>query len=274
MTAPTDPALPAPTIVKLGGSVITRKQGAARARPKVLARLAAELAADPDRPVVLLHGAGSFGHPGALKFGLARPPTEGGRSDRARGAAIVSAEVRRLHGLLLRALLDAGARPWSVPAAPLALSTAGELGPFDAGPFRAALARGLLPVAFGDVVPDTAWGFSILSADTIAVRLARELGCRRVLFVSDVDGVLKGPAANGHAPEIYARVDAAVLESLVPARGAPDVTGGIRGKIRAMLALADLGVDVGLISGLRHDALLRAVRGEQVYGSWSGPAAP
>lgn len=259
-----------PAIVKLGGSVITRKQGAARARPKVLARLAAEVAEGAPPGTVLLHGAGSFGHPGAVKYRLAEPAANGHATERARGAALVSAEVRRLHQLVLRALLDTGARPWSIPAAALALNRAGELADFDAAPFAAAIERGLLPVSFGDVVPDSVWGFSILSADTIAVRLARDLKRRRVLFVSDVEGVQSGPAGNGRAPPIYPRIDAQVLATLTPRPGAPDVTGGIRGKIRAMLALAEIDVDAGLISGLRHGTLLRALRGEQVYGSWSG----
>ncbi len=61
---------------------------------------------------------------------------------------------------------------------------------FDPNPFRAALVGGLFPVSFGDVVPDEAWGWSILSADTIAVTLARALGARRVLFVERRPGIL------------------------------------------------------------------------------------
>ena len=77
---PTDPV-----IVKLGGSVITRKNEVERARPKILTRLAEELAADPTVPLVVLHGAGSFGHPGAKRWGLARPPEpSASRRDRAR----------------------------------------------------------------------------------------------------------------------------------------------------------------------------------------------
>jgi isopentenyl phosphate kinase len=262
---------PGPTIVKLGGSILTRKREAPRVRAKVLARLSEEVAEGLSGPLVLLHGAGSFGHPGAIKWHLADPaPVSNG--GRVRGATLVSAEVRRLHGAILRSLLDAGVPAWSVPPANLAVNREGHLDRLDAGPFRQALAQGLVPVAFGDVVPDSAWGFSILSADAIAVELARSLGSRRVLFVSDVDGVLTEPPGRGR-PKVHARVDRAVLDGLVPTRGAPDVTGGIRGKIRAMLALEESGVDAALISGLRHDSLRRALRGETVYGSWSGPGA-
>src|SRR5208282_34902 len=90
-----------PTVVKLGGSVITRKQEAERVRPKILRRLSEEVSSVADTPLVLLHGAGSFGHPGARKFGLAQPPEpKASTARRSRGAGIVSAEVRRLHLLV------------------------------------------------------------------------------------------------------------------------------------------------------------------------------
>ena len=264
------PALEGLSIVKLGGSVITRKQQAERLRPKLLRRLAEEVAAAPG-PVVLLHGAGSFGHPGAKRFGLARAPTSGGNPrERSRGGSIVAAEVRRLHLAVLRALVDAGGLPASVPAATFAANSRGELVHWSSEPFADALGRGMTPVSFGDVVPDQEWGHSILSADTIAVRLASELHAGRVVFVSDVPGVYE-PGATGRraiVPELTAELEA----RLAPTGAGPDVTGGIRGKVRAMRAIAAAGVDAVLISGLSDGILSRALKGESVYGSWAKAA--
>ncbi len=260
------------TIVKLGGSVITRKREVEHLRPKVLARLARELSEGPGTPRIVLHGAGSFGHPGAVRFGLARRP-EGpdAARHRLRGAAIVSAEVRRLHLAVLRAMLKARDAPWSLPPSPLARNRAGELVAFEEGPFASALAAGATAVSFGDVVPDEEWGFSILSADTIALELTRRLGAKRVLFVSDVEGVLA--RAPGGGRRVIEDLTPEAVAALSPAPGAPDVTGGIRKKAETMLRLADLGADAGLISGLRDGALSRALRGEAVFGSWCRPAA-
>jgi isopentenyl phosphate kinase len=255
-------------IVKLGGSVITRKREVERARPKVLDRLAREIASAGDARLIVLHGAGSFGHPGARRFGLARAPAPGASPvHRARGAAIVAAEVRRLHLRVLRALVDAGASPASVPMATHARNREGQLAWMDTRPFTETLDAGRLPVSFGDVVPDERWGSSILSADTIARRLAEELHAATVVFVSDVPGVLE-PRARGR-PQVVAELTEARLEALRPAGGAPDVTGGIRGKVEAMLAIARAGADAALISGLSDGALARALRGEAVHGSWA-----
>ncbi|MGA8665024.1 MAG: isopentenyl phosphate kinase [Thermoplasmata archaeon] len=265
---PASAGMAPPVIVKLGGSVITRKREVEHLRPKILRRLADELGACREVPMVVLHGAGSFGHPGAHRFGLARPPEAAiSPAQRARGASIVAAEVRRLHLAVLRELVRAGVLPGSVPPATHAMNRAGRLESFDPTPFVTVLAAGLTPVSFGDVVPDREWGWSILSADTIAVSLAAALRTERVLFVSDVPGILE-PRTKGR-PVAVPEVTEAVVEGLRPRGGAADVTGGIRGKAEAMLAIARLGADAGLISGLKDGELSRAVRGEFVYGSWA-----
>jgi len=262
-----DPSAPV-VIVKLGGSVITRKREVERIRPKVLARLAREVVGVTERRVVLLHGAGSFGHPGAKRFGLAVPPGEGSSAaERRRGAAIVAAEVRRLHLAVVRELVRAGGSPASVPMATHARNRGGELVWLDPAPVKAAVEAGFLPVSFGDVIPDEMWGSSILSADTIAVALVPALGAERVVFVADVEGILEGPA--GRRKSVVHDVTPDTVAALRAPEGARDVTGGIRGKATAMLAIAAAGADAGLISGLADGALSRAIRGGTEYGSWA-----
>ncbi|HEV2167181.1 MAG TPA: isopentenyl phosphate kinase [Thermoplasmata archaeon] len=262
---------PPPVLVKLGGSIITRKREVERVRPKILARLAQEIAENPGVPVVVLHGAGSFGHPGAKRWGLASAPIPGtSRRERVRGAAIVQAEVRRLHGAVLAALLHSGADPISVPASTLSENRSGHPTRLDPSPFARALSLGAMPVSFGDVVPDADWGFSILSADAIALALAIALRPARVVFVSDVPGVFRDTR---RSRQIHAELTPEIAAGLAPTSGGPDVTGGIAGKVRAMLEIARVGVDAGLISGLSDGALSRAIRGEAVYGSWAKAAS-
>ncbi|HEV2429855.1 MAG TPA: isopentenyl phosphate kinase [Thermoplasmata archaeon] len=268
MADPLPPDRPRPVIVKLGGSVLTRKRDVERVRPKIVRRLAQEIASVQHVPIILLHGAGSFGHPSAARWHLAEAPAQGDPPHhRLRGAAIVGFEVRRLHAKLMAELLEAGANPISVPLSGHATNRLGRLAELEATPVSQALRSGGLPVSFGDVVPDSEWGFSILSADTIAVELARRLNPSRVVFASDVPGVLE-PGSTGRRIAIRS-IDEAVLGRLSPTPGVADVTGGIRAKVEAMLAIARLDVDAGLISGLSDGALVRAIQGEPVYGSWA-----
>jgi len=267
MTRSADSSAPV-VIVKLGGSVITRKQEVEKLRPKVLRRLAREVAEVRDRRVVLLHGAGSFGHPGARRFGLAVPPGEGASgAERVRGASVVAAEVRRLHLAVVRELVRAGASPFSVPMSTHARNRASELVHLDPAPVREALEGGFLPVSFGDVVPDESWGSSILSADTIAVALVPALGAERVVFVTDVEGILEG--IPGRRRSVVRNVTAETVAALRAPSARSDVTGGIRGKATAMLAIAAAGADAGLISGLSDGAVSRAIRGGMEFGSWA-----
>jgi isopentenyl phosphate kinase len=272
MVAPASARSPV-VVVKLGGSLITRKREVEKLRPKVLNRLARELAEGGAVRLVVLHGAGSFGHPGAARFGLARAPAPGRRAaERLRGGAIVAAEVRRLHLAVLRELVRAGVPAWSVPLAGVARNREGKLDRMETGPFEEALERGQVPVSFGDVVPDASWGLSILSADRAAVELAHRLHAERVVFATDVPGVLE--ELPGGRRSVVPEVREATVAALRPARGATDVTGGIRGKLDAMLTIAGAGADAALISGLTDGAVARAIRGEAVYGSWAHARAP
>ena len=138
----------------------------------------------------------------------------------------------------------------------------------DAGPVEAALEREAVPVLFGDVVLDDEWGFSILSADRLAGALVPILHPSRVVFATDVPGILEGPPRPGRCP-IVPELTEATVAGLSSDGAGPDVTGGIRAKAEAMRAIARAGVDAVLISGLADGAVARAVRGESVYGSWA-----
>ena len=184
-------------LVKWGGSLITDK-AAAKPTPQRerITALAAALAAS-DASAVLVHGAGSFGHPLAKRFGLA----QGSDGSPEQAAAVVRTrqQVRTLNALVCEALAAAGLEP--VPILPSqALRTAGSqtIIDFPAASFEAALEAGRLPVTCGDVTDDNSQGVAILSGDTLMVALARALRPQRALFVINHPGVMdRDPAEPG-----------------------------------------------------------------------------
>lgn len=261
---------PRPVIVKLGGSVLTRERQAERRRPKVVTRLGRELADPPVPGLLVVHGAGSFGRPGVNRFRLAAAPDPSASvAERARGGAIVAREIRRLHGEVLRSLLDGGAPAFSLPPFGRVRNLAGRAGQLNVDPFLSALRAGLVAVTFEDVVDDDAWGLSILSADELALELGRRLNAERVVFVSDVPGILP-PSGEGRAVPI---------RRLTPDRldtGFADRTrnAGLRRKLEAMLELARSGIPAGLVSGLSDGAVGRSLRGPVGEGgSWALPSS-
>ncbi|MEM3823367.1 MAG: hypothetical protein QXH87_00360, partial [Candidatus Bathyarchaeia archaeon] len=59
-----------PTILKIGGSVITDKSGELAAKMQDINRLAQEIHDANVKNLVIVYGGGSFGHPVAQKYGI------------------------------------------------------------------------------------------------------------------------------------------------------------------------------------------------------------
>ena len=172
-------------LVKLGGSVITDKMAYRTLREDVLRRLAEEISSS-EESVIVVHGAGSFGHVLAAQHQLQK-----GFRDEAQllGAAQVMEDVRVLNLAVIAALRKAGVPSVSLPPSALACLSEGELSRLDVSVFRRYVDLGMVPVTFGDVALDDGRGFGICSGDQLMESLAKEFSPRRIIFCTDVDGV-------------------------------------------------------------------------------------
>ena len=256
-------------VVKLGGSVITNKKQAgsrkgvrARFIPGVARRLLREIR-DSKQEVVLITGAGSFGHLLADQNGLKEGFREDGQWD---GYCEVSRDVRRLNLMVLDEALRLGMRLISIPPSVSVLQAEGRIHYLDEGVFRRYLAQGITPVTFGDVALDMGQRrFSICGGDDLALHLARVFNADRAIFVSDIDGILVGE--RGKLAREFARED---LDRITPEKGnaGKDVTGGIAGKARLALELAASGTETVILNGQKRGRLLDALRGGGPLGTW------
>src|SRR3989454_3382214 len=150
-------------LVKLGGSVLPDKTRLRTARRAAIRRLASELAA-VRQSLVVVHGAGSYGHILARRHKL----NQGGVSVTKRIAASrVQQDVKELDGLVVNALLDVGIA--AIPIAPSAVLTlnGGTGATADLTPILALTSMGFTPVTFGDVVRDLHRGIAICSGDVM-----------------------------------------------------------------------------------------------------------
>lgn len=257
------------TLIKLGGSLITDKTRPETARPEVIARLSGEIArAAPGLSgrLILGHGSGSFGHVAARRHGIA----EGVRSpDQLPGVSLTQERAAALHRLVVAGLIEAGALPFSIAPSSCVVAEAGRPVSFAAEPLRLALELGLLPVIYGDVVTDRAWGASICSTERLFELLARSLpeagiAIRRVLWLGGTDGVWD--EAGRTIPRIPADGPGEAGRAIGPSAGT-DVTGGMLHRVETSLALARLGIPSLILNGLSPGALERALRGEEVPGT-------
>ncbi len=252
--------------VKLGGSVITDKAQAETARPALIARLAEEVArargAVPGLRLLVGHGSGSFGHAVAQRTGTRRGVHTAAEW---RGFAEVAAVAARLNRIVTEAFWAAGVPVWSLQPSASARCRAGELVSLAMAPVEEALARGLVPLLYGDVALDEERGGTIISTEQIFAFLARRLLPARLILVGVVDGVYEGDPLRDPGvrpvPEISAANWAAV-RAMLGGSHATDVTGGMLAKVEEMVALARErpGLRVQLISGERPGALEAALR--------------
>jgi len=251
---------------KLGGSLITDKTREATPRPEVISRLAREvreaLAARPALRLVLGHGSGSFGHFAAQRYQVHR-----GGAD-ARGYAETGAAAARLNRLVVDAFLAEGVPVVAFQPSASARCVGGELVELAVRPLEGALARGLVPVVYGDVALDDQQGSAIISTERVFGYLAGFLRPGRIVLAGEVDGVftadpLRDPAAR-LIPEIARHNIEEVRAALAGSRGV-DVTGGMLSKVLDMLALAREwpGLEALLVSGLRPGWVREALAGNR-----------
>lgn len=276
-------------VVKLGGAIITHKRSSERrARPeviRVLARAVAEVHSRHTRGrvghshgtaagqegrdrLVVLHGAGCFGHREAAAGGVHR----GGGGPSA--AAATRAAVVQLNGLVVAALVAEGVPAVGVSPFAVARAEDGRLSADGAAAVREAVcgacARGLVPVLHGDVVMNSGEGgpWTVVSGDDLLLPAARATGARRVVCVTDVDGVLTADPAQDPGARLVPAIEvdeegAASARRRADATEATrdDVTGGMAAKHAAAsaLVLALPGAEVVVVSGHRPDEVRAAL---------------
>jgi isopentenyl phosphate kinase len=261
--------MPDVILIKLGGSLITEKARPETPRREVIARLAGEIAraarATSSR-LILGHGSGSFGHVAAREWGIA----EGLRAAaQLAGVSRTQERAAALHRIVVEALIEAGAYPYSIAPSSCLVSEAGRPAAFQAEPLLLALDRGLLPVLYGDVVMDRLQGVSICSTETLfeiltRTLLDRGLPVRRALWLGETDGLYD--AGGKTVPRITADGFGEARKAISSPSGT-DVTGGMLHRVESSLALARLGVPSRLVNGMVPGLLERAVRGDEVVGT-------
>jgi isopentenyl phosphate kinase len=250
-------------LVKLGGSVLTEKARLRTPRKAAIARLTKELANLGD-DLIVVHGAGSFGHVLARRYALNGPASPA----KARGAAAVQRDVRALDKLVVDGLLKAGLAPAVLPPSALLGLDDGRPASFEVAPFRDYVHQGFTPVTFGDVVRDRTRGVSVCSGDVLMLELAKAFHPRCVVFAADVDGVCTGDPKRAKGVQLLLSLSRADL-SLIdfgPARG-PDVTGGMEAKVRRMLEIASHADETIIVNGNVKNRVRDALRGRIVIGT-------
>ncbi len=252
-----------PIILKLGGSVITDKRsGKPVIKTRIIQRLAREIASNLHSPLVLLYGAGSFGHPLAHQYRLSGRPLS---ADALVGVAKTISAVHKLGGMLAEIFLEEG-----VPIVPLQTSSfvrqeKGKLVITNYPLIEDILSHGGIPMFGGDVVIADHCRTAIASADALAVELIRHFHSRKLLFATDVNGVYERfpPRAHERPLQVILRKELQAMTSSQTVKNtALDVTGAMAGKLKSLLPLRNCTITI--CNGSLPNTLARVLRGEKI----------
>jgi len=259
-----------PIILKFGGSIITDKRsGKPVVRTRLIKRLAREIAhvrsnkvAKQHPPLILLYGAGSFGHPLAHKYRLL------GRTlsiETLVGMAKTTSTVCKLGIALTDIFLEEGVSVVPLQTSSFVQEQKGKLVITNYPLIEDILSHGGIPMFGGDVIIADRRRTAIVSADTLASELVQHFRSQKLLFATDVNGVYKRfPAQNHEKPlSVISRKELQVMTtSHVVKKIALDVTGAMAGKLRALLPLRNCTVTI--FNGLFPNTLTKVLRDEML----------
>lgn len=215
-------------VLKLGGSVITDKDTPETVDERALDDAAAAIAGVDDE-LVVVHGGGSFGHHHAAAYGVT---TTDGTHD-VEGVQAIHGAMKALNAAVVDALTERGVS--AVPVHPFSAASRSADGTLTlpTKQIQTLVGEGFVPVVHGDLVAHETKGATVLSGDELVVELAPAVDADRVGVCSTVPGVLD------ERGDVIERIE--TFEAVAPVLGgseSTDVSGGMAGKIRALLSLA------------------------------------
>ncbi|TSC64652.1 MAG: Amino acid kinase [Microgenomates group bacterium Gr01-1014_93] len=251
-------------VIKLGGSVITYKDSQIpKPRFNVIRRIAKEILAlqKLGYKIILIHGGGSFGHNLAKKYELIK----GLRSKQSMtGFSRLLQSMNKLNLIITEVFRKLNLPIVSLPPHSFITQESGKLKFFDTRVIKQIINLGFIPVLYGDGVLDKNLGCSIISGDTIATYLGKKLKTKKVIFLSDVDGIFDNNPNNPNAkliPEINnGNFDGVFMG--IKSTGRNDVTGEMAGKLFAIKTQLKK-TKVKIINGNKKGNLEKAVNDQK-----------
>jgi len=245
-------------VIKLGGGLITDKEKVCTPNHEAIEELCNAIS-KIDKRVILVHGAGSFGHMKAKKFRLA----EGRIADIEQDSAVLEVrnDMMTLNSLITHSLDKCGVKSKTFPPREWVNGTGPEF-------------SGELPISedvtivFGDVVPVPGKEFGILSGDDLMYRYSTEIeGVDYAIFaMGGADGLLRVPPEFATEEDLFEmwnpdmKFDGLHAEEF-------DVTGGIGLKATRGAMIASKGIDVWLVNGIYPERILEIIDGKNPKGT-------
>lgn len=245
------------SIVKLGGSLITRKDEPLTPDVDAIVRIAESLAKWKlrDRKLILIHGGGSFGHYYAKNYHLGTTFSH----TSAKGVALICNAMLKLHSLILDTLTEQGVFCKTVDASEI-IDDRGKLSSNGLQKIDACFEAALTPISFGNVTISKQGLARVISGDEICVGLAKKYHAKSMVFAMDVEGIYPDATLKGKVIPVV-NITTSISSDLRKF----DVTGGVKSKLEVGRRISDAGTDVYFVNGQYPRRILAAIEGSKTH---------
>jgi isopentenyl phosphate kinase len=258
-------------ILKLGGSVITRKDALVPTLDVAnLTRISREISESSYNKLIIVHGAGSYGHLYAKEYEIGSEINSKDELNRKiKGFSKTQNSVKNLNTLVCQHLQEQEIPTVSIQPSSFIKTDNKRIIKADMELISSYLDLGFVPVIYGDVVldMDSKIKMAVLSGDQIIKYLAENLKPEKVVLGSDVDGIYnKDPKEHADAKLIKVVTSHDDLESANTIHTV-DVTGGMGGKLLELLEIAEIGIESEIINANHDNNIKKALNGEKGIGT-------
>ena len=253
--------------VKVGGGLLAPKDKKYELNTQDLKELARQFKqvrqAFPEIAFVLGNGAGSFGHLPAVEYNFKGKIGE----EKLFAAGFIHRKVVELNTHFATYLQEEEVSSFQFSPASFITASKGEVVKVNSEPIFSVLKLGVIPLVFGDVVPDEAYNFSIVSTEKIFKALVlkaleKKYKVERVIHIGNYPGVLSSSG------DVIGKIKAPEFEKIEKdlwAAEGKDITGGMRHKVKEACFLAEKGIEINIIGfSYKENNLLRVLKGKSV----------
>ena len=265
-------------IIKLGGSILTDKKTPNSIREKVINSLISQISdnyhTSTQPKIILIHGAGSFGHPIANSFSIQNGLNQT-IPNQILGLAKTHQSVKNLNNKIVDSFLSRDIPVLSLTTSSVFFQRETDLNFSGFNHIQSLLDLGIIPVLFGDILIHGSNNFSIISGDRVIYEICNSFSSsnntkykiEKIIFCFDKDGIIiSNEEKDSTVIQIIKSKDLDHL-SLKNFEDSIDVTGNIKGKLHEIKKICELGIPVQLINGQKPDLLIKALKNEKILST-------
>ncbi|MFX1552065.1 MAG: isopentenyl phosphate kinase, partial [Promethearchaeota archaeon] len=177
-------------LLKLGGSLLTDKNKPFSLREEVLENCINQVI-ESKKPIILIHGGGSFGHPIAKNYKISEGLNDS-IEDQIIGLSKTHDVMNKFNSIIINKLLDRKCSAISIQPSSIFLRDFNQIRIKTVEPIEQLIKLGVIPVLYGDIVLSRDSSFSILSGDQIILKLCEKIQnfkVSKVIFAIEKDGL-------------------------------------------------------------------------------------